>query len=279
MSYQASVFNVMIASPSDVPAEREQIRAVIHEWNAIHSLARRVVLLPLGWETHSSPQMGAGPQTIINEQVLAKADLLVGVFWTRIGTQTEEFASGAVEEIERHINAGKPAMLYFSSSPIEADSVDHEQYMKLKEFKKSCQKRGLYEPYASVSAFREAFNRHLQLKLNDHPMFRDSEELGTAAQSIVETRHLHADLSREASTLLKEASTDKSGVIIHARYIGGTAIQTNGKNLIDSDEARIVAIWEGALTKLIELGLVSDRGHKGEVFQVTSEGYRVADTL
>lgn len=66
MSYKAITFNVMIASPGDVASERAIIRDVIYEWNAVHSGARKIVLLPIGWETHSSPEMGAPAQQIIN---------------------------------------------------------------------------------------------------------------------------------------------------------------------------------------------------------------------
>ena len=63
MSYDSKVFNVMIASPNDVAPERVIIRGVIHEWNAVHSFKRKIVLLPVGWESHSSPEMGGSPQT------------------------------------------------------------------------------------------------------------------------------------------------------------------------------------------------------------------------
>lgn len=113
MSYNAKVFNVMIASPGDVASERAIIRDVIYEWNAVHSLTRNIVLLPIGWESHSSPEMGASAQTIINNQVLDKCDLLIGVFWTRIGTATSEYSSGTVEEIEKHINTGNQQCCIF----------------------------------------------------------------------------------------------------------------------------------------------------------------------
>ena len=135
MSYKSTVFKVMIASPSDVCAERTIIREVLAEWNAVHSEMRQVVLLPVGWETHSSPEMGDRPQAIINKQILKNCDLLVGVFWTRIGTATEDYPSGTVEEIEEHIKAGKPVMLYFSSAPVLPDSVEADQYAELKRFK------------------------------------------------------------------------------------------------------------------------------------------------
>src|SRR5258706_497720 len=83
VSYQAVVFKVMIASPGDVDVERGVVRETLSEWNNLNSDTRRMVLLPVGWETHSAPEMGNRPQAIINKRVLPECDLLVGVFWTR----------------------------------------------------------------------------------------------------------------------------------------------------------------------------------------------------
>lgn len=278
MSYTANTFNVMIASPGDVASERAIVRDVVYEWNAVHSGTRKIVLLPVGWETHSSPEMGAPAQQIINRQVLNKCDLLVGVFWTRLGTPTEKHLSGTVEEIEEHIASGKPAMLYFSSQPVAIDTVDLEQIQKLKAFKQSCQSRGLYEGYDSHAEFKEKFYRHLQLKVNEDPLFQvgDVSPVDTA---VVESRTRIPALSQEARVLLKEASQDRGGTIIHTRYSGGTAIQTNGKNLIPSDDRREVAKWEEALEQLKSHELVIDRGYKGEVFEITNLGYQVADMI
>jgi hypothetical protein len=278
MSYTATTFNVMIASPGDVASERAIVRDVVYEWNAVHSSTRKLVLLPIGWESHSSPEMGASAQEIINHQVLAKCDLLVGVFWTRIGTPTEQHLSGTVEEIEKHISVGKPAMLYFSSQPVALDTVDLEQIQRLKKFKESCQARGLYESYDSHGDFKDKFYRHLQLKVNEHPLFHTADT-PAISQEIVESRNQLPELSPEARVLLKEASQDSGGTIIHARYIGGTAIQTNGKNLMPSDERREVAKWEYALEQLISNALVVDRGYKGEVFEITNLGYQIADMI
>ena len=118
MSYKATVLEIMIASPGDVQEERLLTQQIIQEWNYTHSTSRQIVLMPVGWETHSTPLMGRPPQAIINERVLESCDLLIGIFWTRIGTPTTEAVSGTAEEIERHVNAGKPAMIYFSSRPV-----------------------------------------------------------------------------------------------------------------------------------------------------------------
>ena len=277
MSYNAKVFNVMIASPGDVASERSIVRDVVYEWNAVHSKSRNIVLLPIGWESHSSPEMGSSPQEIINNQILDKCDLLVGVFWTRIGTQTTDYASGTVEEIEKHIKSEKPAMLYFSSQPVAMDTVDIEQIQELKKFKESCQSRSLYESYDSHADFKEKFYRHLQLKLNEHPLFKaiSPESISEPVESSTQL----PTLTKEARTLLKEASLDPHGNIIHARYIGGTDIQTNGKNLIGSNERREVARWEAALEELVNEDLIIERGQKGEIFEVTNLGYQFADMI
>ena len=277
MSFESKVFNVMIASPGDVASERTIIRDVIYEWNAVNSQRRNIVLLPVGWETHSSPEMGQSPQDIINDQVLERCDLLVGVFWTRIGTPTSEYASGTVEEIEKHMSLDKPTMLYFSSQPAALDDVDNEQYSQLKQFKKACQSRGLYESYDSHSGFRDKFYRQLQLKINDHPLFQI--EGFKQENQIVEPNTRLPDISGEARILLKEASQDKNGTIMHLRHLGGTDIQTNGKNFIESNERRDVARWEAAIEELCNSDLLVERGHKGEIYEISNLGYQVADMI
>lgn len=277
MSYLAKIYNVMIASPGDVASERAIIRDVVYEWNAVHSNTRNIVLLPIGWESHSSPEMGAPPQAIINHQILDKCDLLIGVFWTRIGTATDDYASGTIEEIERHIEAGKPAMLYFSSQPVAIDTVDLQQVAKLKTFKESCRGKGLYESYDSHSDFKSKFYRHLQLKINQHPIFNEPNSAVHA--DISESKTELPQLSTEARTLLKEASTDPHGTIMHLRHLGGTNLQTNGKNLISSSERREIAKWEHALEELLNLQLIVARGQKGEIFEVSNLGFQIADMI
>lgn len=100
-----------------------------------------------------------------------------------------------------------------------------------------------------------------------------------AVQSAVEVKTRLPELLPEARILLKEASRDPSGAILHARYLGGTAIQTNGKNFVSSNERREVAKWEQALEELAFKGLVVARGNKQEMYVVTNAGYQLADMI
>ena len=278
MSYDAKVFNVMIASPGDVASERNIIREMIYEWNSVHSRSRKIVLLPVGWESHSSPEMGKTAQEIINNQILDKCDLLVGVFWTRIGTSTAKYVSGNVEEIEKHIDAGKPTMLYFSEQPARPPPPPSPQYETLHNSTPPCHNPGLYPPHARHSASQPTPPTHLQLKLNDHDIFFSNNE-DSSQEVIYPSKTQIPPLSGEARLLLKEASMDDHGTILYVQTFDGTDIQTNGKRLIPEQNPRIVAQWESALNDLLNNDLIVGKGHKGEIYQVTSLGYQIADMI
>lgn len=274
MSFNSTIIKIMIASPSDVKDEREIIRGLIYEWNAIHAEKEGVVLLPVSWETHSSPEMGAPAQEIINRQILDDCDLLVGVFWTRFGTPTEQYDSGTVEEIEEHVEKGKPAMLYFSSVEIAPNSIDPKQYDNLLKFREECKKRGLFETYSKIEEFKDKFNRQLQ-----HTISRNEY-----LKNIIQSQPVEGlqgsdnqELSKEARILLKEGSLDPSGYIRRIDFMGGSAIQTNHKNFVKDDSPRTRAIWEGALHELDNLNLISTTN--GNTYKITREGYEVAEKI
>lgn len=277
MPYKAKVIKVMIATPSDVAKERQLIRDVVYEWNFVHSEDKDLVLMPIGWESHASPSMGERPQAIINKQVLKNCDLLIAAFWTRLGSPTGKAASGTVEEIEEHLKAGKPAMIYFSSVPVVLESVDHKQYESLKDFKEECRQRGLIEEYSSPEDFKVKLSRHLAQTVLRH----FSKKNGQATESdlaVLEPPRVPI-LSAEAKVLLCEATQDPRGIIHHSRSMRGLVIGTGDRNLVESQEPRIQARWTTALRQLQQHGFIEDRGTKGEVFSVTSKGYEIADLL
>lgn len=278
MSYPATVFSVMIASPSDVGEERVIVREVIAEWNAVHAKTRSIVLLPVGWETHSSPEMGAHPQEIINRQVLEQCDLLVGVFWTRIGTATPDHESGTVEEIEKHIAAGKPTMLYFSSKPVAPESLIPEQYVKLKEFKASCQSRGLYATYDTTNDFKAAFSRQLQIILNDHAMFKAAAASKFPVTTLAGNRE--PELSPQAKQLLKSASRDEQGLIQRMKMApAGIMLNTERREFVATHDPRKAALWFAAIEQLLAANLIENVKPNGAVMKVTARGYDVADQM
>jgi len=167
MPERGLIFRILVASPSDCIQERKAIPEIIYSWNAANSLRNAAILEPVLWETHATPAMGDRPQAIINKQLVKQCDLLIGVFWTRLGTNTGVAESGTAEEIEEFRKDGKPVLLYFSSVPVIPDSIDQDQYKKLVAYKKDLQDQGIVFSYDSVAAFRELLQRHLASTVGD----------------------------------------------------------------------------------------------------------------
>lgn len=283
MAYKANVISVMIASPSDVPTERALVRQILTEWNDIYSKQESLVLMPVGWETHSSPELSGRPQDMINERLLADSDLLIGIFWTRVGSDTGKAISGSIEEIDRHREAGKPVMIYFSEAPVRPDSVDHDQYKKLKNFKKWAMTEGLVQTYESIDDFRMKLQRQVPLALQQNSYLRsiiDPRDGGSVMvkldSGLASFRPSRPSLSEAGDTLLRSAVHD--GTVMVLRTFGGTRVQA-GRESFGDNSPRDTARWTGAVEELVGRGFLADRGRKGEVFAVTNAGFEYAEEM
>lgn len=281
MAYQATVIPVMIASPGDVTEEREIVRSVLHEWNDINAVGSRTILAPVGWDSHASPEMGERPQELINSKVLKQCDLLVGVFWTRLGTPTGMADSGTVEEIERHVAEGKPAMLYFSSRPVAPQSVDYNQYEAVKRFREECSRKGLVESFDDPQGFRAIFSKHLQITLSTNAYLNgvvDSVEVDSVPIRVEDSTESNGmQLSADQAELLTAALKGK-GMIMKKAAIGARAILAGGQSFGESS-SRDYARWESVLEDLMAEGLVVERGYKGQIYELTHLGWTIAEGL
>ena len=159
MPKQGITYEILIASPSDVVAERDIVSACARDWNSAHS-ASGVHVRDVRWELDAIPAMGERGQAVINHQLVDDADLLIGVFKARIGTPSGVSASGTIEEIDRFIAADKPVMLYFSTGPIP-NNHDPEQFRLLRDYKNQIASRGIYAEFLDENEFRTKVSRNL----------------------------------------------------------------------------------------------------------------------
>ncbi|MDC7231871.1 MAG: DUF4062 domain-containing protein [Spirochaetales bacterium] len=171
--YTANVYKVFIASPTDVADERDSILKILNDWNVINGEEKNKILQTMRWEQDTYPSMAHASQENINKQILETSDLVIGIFWTRIGTPTKEYESGSVEEIKKHISNGKPAMLYFSNTPVSPHEIEPDQYQKLTLFKEWCKNHSLFEEYNSIDDFKEKLSRQLSLLINKDLYFSE----------------------------------------------------------------------------------------------------------
>jgi hypothetical protein len=161
MPFTAEIYRVFIASPSDLAEERRVATEAINEWNSQHAAAESVVLLPVKWETNATPRAGVRPQEALNNELVQSSDILIGMFWTKIGTNTGVAASGTVEEIDQFVAAAKPTMLYFSRRPIDPNSINLTQQKKLRSFKSATYKNALTGGFTGLDDLRQTLIRDL----------------------------------------------------------------------------------------------------------------------
>ena len=148
-------------SPSDVAEEREALSGLIARWNAQIGVGLNARLELVKWESHATPQMGAAPQDLLNEQIVQDCDLGVAVFRSRLGTPTEHHESGSVEEVYRLVGEGKRVLVYFSNEPIPQEALRDDQFSKLQALRERFQKDGLLFTFNDTADLREKVQLHL----------------------------------------------------------------------------------------------------------------------
>ena len=262
--FQANCFNVMIVSPSDLNNERKIVREALYHWNEINSRHRNIVFSILGYDSNAHTDSGAHPQEILNHQLLEQADLIIAIFWTKLGTPTTEYSSGSVEEITKHIQQGKKAHIYFSNKTIDPRKLDTEQYEKLQNYKKSIQGSTFYKEFSSEDEFEKMMGDEIQLIANE----LESEELIIQSQP-AQTKVQFSEMEIEVLSAMKR-TTELSFVKLH----GGTNV--NGALIKD---VRTILEIEEAIESLESKDLIRPASPKREIFRLTASGLRVCDQI
>lgn len=154
-------YRCLLISPSDVKQERDDLSDSVQQWNAQIGDALEAHVELVRWEMHSAPDLSAPPQEVLNEQIVQDCDFAVAVFWYRLGTPTQEYDSGSVEEIEKIRESGKRVLLYFSSQPIPQTALNDNQFERLQEIKTKYQQEGLLGTYSDTNNLKQQFTLHL----------------------------------------------------------------------------------------------------------------------
>jgi hypothetical protein len=155
---------VGIASPGDVTDIRDVVPKIFTRWNDSHN---RAMLHPKMWE-FAVPQMGGHPQSILNKTIIEASDLLVAIFWSKLGTPTPTAPSGTVEEIREFIRLKGPqrAMIYFCTRPLPYD-INPVELSRLREFQAEMREQALYSQFDTVDQFEANLYHHLEVRAEE----------------------------------------------------------------------------------------------------------------
>ena len=160
---------MVVVSPSDVEPEVSSLQDVIDEVNRYLRWAGRDVFVEfVRWKTDVYPGFHPeGPQALIDENLkIEQADLLLAVFWKRLGAAGPDGTSGAEHEIrvaQRSFAAnGKPQiMVLFCQDPYTPQSPDEtEQWGKVLELKAELSGKGVYTEFVR-SEFKDVVRDRL----------------------------------------------------------------------------------------------------------------------
>jgi hypothetical protein len=129
------------------------------------------------------------------------------------------------------------------------------------------------KPKTSLEALREIVRA-----LPVAPSVVDWREGITGVVTVPKIKSTSTELSSEAKTILKVAASGDGHILCHGSF-GGQTVQVGSKQMIPDQSPRTVALWVGGVEDLQRRRYIMGIGDKGEVFQVTREGYEAADTL
>ena len=164
------LYRVLFAAPDDVADELPVADELINEWNVQHGQQRQTRLELTNWRTHSYPSAGNRPQALINRQFADQSDIVIGVFFKRLGTPTGKARSGTVEEIDRAVRKKKRVMVYFSKRRGAGSGRDASQEKaRIESYRKRFGKSALYGTYKNLDEFEDMLRNHLALVMNGMP--------------------------------------------------------------------------------------------------------------
>jgi internalin A len=163
------IFRVVVASPTDVQPERDVLPSVIEEVTHAVAADRGLRLELSRWETDAYPGFHLdGPQGFIDPILkITDCDLLIGIFWKRFGTPSEDGQSGTEHEFNSAHEAwkekGSPQIfVYFNEKAYTPKSkAETEQWGQVLEFKEKFPKEGLWWPYKGKAQFEKLVRNHL----------------------------------------------------------------------------------------------------------------------
>ena len=205
----------MISAPSDVASDVEVVIQCLDETNKILA-GQGIEFKSFHWINDARPGAGRDAQTRINEQT-EHIDAIIALFGAKIGTPTQSFPSGTVEEIETALSKKSEMafgddgiVILFKDVNLGIDS-DLKSASALQDYRASLSSNGvLYKKYSEDSELRSAVSSSIGgwLKsIQTYPPGRQLSEPGDSKLPTDDEEPGFLELEFKAGELFGELAT------------------------------------------------------------------------
>lgn len=239
MKNESTTLKIALCGPGDVSKEIQIAKEVIDEWNQTNWEATGLGLIARHWQTNSVPDMADRGQRVIDRQLIDESDLVIGIFWSRLGTPTGLAESGTAEEIDRAIHRDIRTMVYFSELEAPNQRIDVKEVSRLEEFRQRVFRTGLASTFSSRRQFEKDFRKHL----------------GLAVHKILSTRS-KADESCPPRENISQSGSNNTQIVGNGNSVRVTAPKTpkivveQSPGQITAPEQKRIAEWVAELAIL-----------------------------
>ncbi len=166
---QADFIRIVVVYPQDARSQRDLVREAITELNQNLAQELQLFLRFEDWTTAARPGFHSdGPQGLIDSKLeLSKADIVIALFYKRLGDSMEGARSGTEHEVLQAFEArkmyGSPeVMLYFCNAPPESmTEVEEREWRELCQFKACLPRPLFYWEYSSDVELASFIRNHL----------------------------------------------------------------------------------------------------------------------
>lgn len=158
-----TVYDILLSCPSDISQYIENLENAVNHFNDFFGRTNNIIVRTKHWSKDAFSEFGKHPQDLLDKQIVDTSDMAVAVFWTRFGTQTENYGSGTEEEIERMLSMGKQVFLYFLDKPVSPSKIDHTQYSKIQAFMDKHKNDGIFFTVSDETTLVNKFRENLEL--------------------------------------------------------------------------------------------------------------------
>ena len=100
-------YNILLSCPGDVARLAPKVFDALRDFNEHYSDSYQIELCGRYWSCDMYPKSGGKPQDLINEVVLPNCDAAIAIFWCNLGSPTDKYESGTVEENEQMLDTGR----------------------------------------------------------------------------------------------------------------------------------------------------------------------------